>query len=50
MPTLTPQYNVVHLPLSPESQAIFNNTAAVEWFLNVAEGLPYGFHNMLYAW
>ena len=40
-------YNVVHLPLSPESQAKFNATAATEWFLNTAIGLPYGFHNMV---
>ena len=42
-------YNVVHLPLSPESQAKFNSTAAVEWFYTV-EGLEYGFENMLFAW
>jgi hypothetical protein len=43
-------YNVVHLPLSNEARARFNETAAVEWFLNVAQGLPYGFNNMLLTW
>jgi hypothetical protein len=42
-------YNVVHLPLSPESQAMFNETSAIEWFGTV-EGLPYGFNNMLLCW
>jgi hypothetical protein len=42
-------YNVVHLPLSAESQARFNETAAVEFFKRV-EGLPYGYHNMLFGW
>jgi len=42
-------YNVVHLPLSAESQALFNQTAAIEWFGTV-EGLPYGYNNMLLCW
>ena len=28
----------------------FNTTAATDWFLNTAEGLPYGFANMLFTW
>ncbi|EDQ85954.1 uncharacterized protein MONBRDRAFT_11335 [Monosiga brevicollis MX1] len=43
-------YNVVHLPLNDEYRAKFNNTKATEWFLNVAEGLPYGYANMLFTW
>eukprot|EP01147_Barroeca_monosierra_P011099 gene11099-3165_t len=27
----------------------FNATAARKWFLNIAEGLPYGYHNMVAA-
>jgi len=42
-------YNVLHLPLSPEAVQNFNVTAAVEWFSTV-EGLPYGFNNMLFCW
>jgi len=37
------------LPLAPEYQAIFNETAAIEWFKTV-EGLPYGYHNFLFGW
>jgi hypothetical protein len=28
----------------------FNATAAATWFRTVAEGLPYGYHNMLFGW
>lgn len=35
-------YNVVHLPLSAYSRALFNSTKAREWFTTKAEGLPYG--------
>lgn len=42
-------FNVAVLPLSPESRAIFNETAAYEWFKTV-EGLPYGYHNFLFGW
>jgi len=41
--------HVVHMPLSPEKRAQFNQTAAEEWFYTV-EGLPYGYHNFLYSW
>jgi hypothetical protein len=42
-------FNVAVLPLSPESRAKFNVTAAVEWFKSV-EGMPYGYHNFLFGW
>jgi hypothetical protein len=40
---------VALLRLSPENQAIFNETAAIEFFYE-NEGLPYGFHNFLFGW
>eukprot|EP00055_Hartaetosiga_balthica_P005934 m.18118 g.18118 ORF g.18118 m.18118 type:complete len:546 (+) comp4908_c0_seq1:45-1682(+) len=43
-------YNVVHLPLRPEFREKFNSTAAREWFISNAEGLNYGYHNMLFGW
>jgi len=43
-------FNVVHLPLSAESRANFNATAAIDWFVAVAEGLDYGYNNMLLCW
>eukprot|EP01097_Dermamoeba_algensis_P000742 TRINITY_DN1261_c0_g1_i7.p1 TRINITY_DN1261_c0_g1~~TRINITY_DN1261_c0_g1_i7.p1 ORF type:complete len:600 (-),score=151.32 TRINITY_DN1261_c0_g1_i7:101-1849(-) len=43
-------YNVVHLPLSAEARAKFDEKKAVEWFHSKALGLPYGFHNMLFTW
>jgi len=42
-------FNVVHLPLSADARANFDEKAATEWFLSV-EGLPYGYHNFLYGW
>jgi len=42
-------YNVVHLPLSPHFAQVFNETAAIDFFKSV-NGLPYGFHNMLFGW
>lgn len=42
-------FNVVILPLKPEIQAIFNETAAYEWFKTV-EGMPYGYHNFAFGW
>eukprot|EP01137_Pigoraptor_chileana_P022078 Opistho-2@86571 len=42
-------FNVVHLPLSPEKRALYNETAAIEAFKFV-EGMPYGYHNMLLSW
>ena len=46
---LNADFNVAVLPLSPESRAKFNVTAAVEFFKRV-EGLPYGYHNFLFGW
>lgn len=42
-------FNVAILPLSSEYQALFNETAAYEFFKTV-EGLPYGYHNFLFGW
>jgi len=42
-------FHVVHMPLSPENRAKFNETAAIEWFY-AHEGLPYGYHNFLFSW
>ena len=42
-------YSVVHMPLSPENRAKFNEKAAQDWFKSV-QGLPYGYHNFLYGW
>eukprot|EP01102_Stenamoeba_stenopodia_P022692 TRINITY_DN9549_c0_g1_i4.p1 TRINITY_DN9549_c0_g1~~TRINITY_DN9549_c0_g1_i4.p1 ORF type:complete len:568 (+),score=96.16 TRINITY_DN9549_c0_g1_i4:72-1775(+) len=46
---LAADYQVVHLPLSPQYQAIFNETSAIAW-VNEVLGMPYGFHNMLFCW
>jgi len=43
------EYNIRHLPLSPEARAKFNVTAATEFF-NKVEGVPYGYHNFLWGW
>jgi hypothetical protein len=37
------------MPLSEEYRKKFNETAAQEFFFKT-EGLPYGYHNFLYAW
>jgi len=42
-------FHVAHLPLSADSRAKFNETAAIEFFLEM-EGLPYGYHNFLFGW
>lgn len=42
-------FHVTHMPLSPESRAKFNETAAQEFFFST-EGLPYGYHNFLFGW
>jgi len=42
-------FNVVLLPLSPQYQQMFDEKKAAQWFSTV-EGLPYGFHNMLFTW
>lgn len=42
-------FHVVHMPLSDEYRAKFDEKKAIEWFYQV-EGLPYGYHNFLYGW
>ena len=42
-------FHVVHMPLSDEMRAKFNETAAREYFFKT-EGLPYGYHNFLFGW
>jgi len=42
-------YNVVWAPLNKHYRALFNETAAVEFF-KANEGLDYGYRNMLYGW
>jgi len=42
-------FSTVHVPLSAERAAKFNETAAVEFF-NSVEGLDYGYHVMLWGW
>ncbi|KJE95080.1 hypothetical protein CAOG_05572 [Capsaspora owczarzaki ATCC 30864] len=42
-------YNVIHLPLSPEKRAQFNETAAIAFVKSVVGNL-YGFQNMLFTW
>ena len=42
-------FHVSHMPLSPEARALFNETAAQEFFFKT-QGLPYGYHNFLFGW
>jgi hypothetical protein len=42
-------FNAVHMPLSAESRAKFNETKAIEFFKET-EGLPYGFFNFIFGW
>jgi len=42
-------YHVIHLPLTDEAAAKFDNDKALEFFSTV-EGLPYGYHNFLFGW
>lgn len=42
-------FNVIWLPLSEEGAKKFDTAAATTWF-NEHEGLPYGYHNILYGW
>jgi len=42
-------YLLAVVPLSDEKRAMYNTTAAIEFFYSV-EGLPYGFHNFLFGW
>jgi len=41
-------FNVAILPMREDIRKKFNTTAALEWFYKV-EGLPYGYHNFLFA-
>jgi hypothetical protein len=42
-------YNYVHVPLTAQARAIFNETAAQQKFYEL-EGIPYGYHNFLFGW
>lgn len=42
-------FHVVHMPLTADARAKFNETAAYEFFLT-KEGNPYGYYNFLYGW
>jgi hypothetical protein len=42
-------FHVVHMPLSPEARAKFNEKAAQDFFFET-EGVPYGYHNFLFGW
>lgn len=41
--------HVAVLPLHPDLRAKFNVTAAWEYALRM-NGLPYGYHNMIFSW
>eukprot|EP00441_Pelagodinium_beii_P037093 CAMPEP_0197640308 /NCGR_PEP_ID=MMETSP1338-20131121/14644_1 /TAXON_ID=43686 ORGANISM="Pelagodinium beii, Strain RCC1491" /NCGR_SAMPLE_ID=MMETSP1338 /ASSEMBLY_ACC=CAM_ASM_000754 /LENGTH=604 /DNA_ID=CAMNT_0043213145 /DNA_START=37 /DNA_END=1851 /DNA_ORIENTATION=- len=43
-------YAIVHMPLSAESRAKFNVSAAREAFSREYEGFDYGYSNMLFSW
>jgi hypothetical protein len=43
-------FHVVHMPLSPEARAKFDVDAALKFFIEETEGLPYGYHNFLFGW
>mmetsp|Transcript_41785 Transcript_41785/g.105361 ORF Transcript_41785/g.105361 Transcript_41785/m.105361 type:complete len:499 (+) Transcript_41785:84-1580(+) len=43
-------FNVVHIPLTGQARQQFDVDAALSFFNNYAEGLDYGFNNMLYCW
>jgi hypothetical protein len=42
-------FNVVHAPLNAATRALFNESAAIEFFRTV-EGVDYGYYNMLWGW
>jgi len=42
-------YNYVHVPLTAQARANFNETAAQAKFYEL-EGIPYGYHNFLFGW
>lgn len=41
--------HIALLPLHPELRAKFNETAAWEYARSM-EGLPYGYHNLIFSW
>ena len=41
-------FNVALLPLKKEYRNKFDVNKANEWFENEVEGLPYGYHNILF--
>lgn len=43
-------FNVAILPLREEYRKKFDVDKANDWFINVAEGLPYGYHNFIFTW
>ena len=43
-------FNVAILPLREEYRKKLDEKKANEWFINVAEGLPYGYHNFIFSW
>jgi len=42
--------NVAILPLREEYRKKFDEKKANDWFINVAEGLNYGYHNFIFTW
>ena len=43
-------FNVAILPLREEYRKKLDEKKANEWFINVAEGLNYGYHNFIFSW
>jgi hypothetical protein len=43
-------FNVAILPLKEEYRKKLDEKKANDWFINVAEGLPYGYHNFIFSW
>ena len=44
------EFNVAILPMREEYRKKFNESKAVEWFVNGIEGLPYGYEIFLWGW
>jgi hypothetical protein len=42
-------FNVVHAPLNAATRALFNESAAIDFFRTV-EGVNYGYYNMFWGW
>ncbi len=43
-------FNVAILPLREEYRKKLDEKKANDWFINVAEGLNYGYHNFIFTW